>query len=79
MSCDYSVWHTASPLSSEEAGELHVRLCDGDASEVLPHPGIAAFYAELTAQHPEMMTFLEIRSATQTFALTALALQPGRA
>ena len=54
MSCDYSVWHTASPLSSAEAGELHVRLCDGDASEVLPHPGIAAFYAELTAQHPEI-------------------------
>ena len=54
MSCDYSVWHTTSRLSSAEAGQLHVRLCEGDASGVAPHPAIDAFYKELTAQHPEI-------------------------
>lgn len=54
MSCDYSVWNTAVRLSDKEAGALHIRLCDGDTSGVVPHPGIAAFYAELTAQHPEI-------------------------
>ena len=54
MSCDYSVWNTTARLSSKEAGALHIRLCDGDASGVTSHPGIAAFYAELTGLHPEI-------------------------
>ncbi|KQV94567.1 hypothetical protein [Rhizobacter sp. Root1221] len=54
MSCDYSVWHTNTPLTSVEAGRLHARLCEGDTSGVAAHPGIAAFYAELTAKHPEI-------------------------
>jgi hypothetical protein len=54
MSCDYAVWHTTSRLTSAEAGQLYLQLCDGDASGVTPHPGIAAFYAELTARHPEI-------------------------
>lgn len=54
MSCDYSVWHTTLRLSAAEAGKLHVRLCEGDTSEVAPHPGIDSFYKELTAQHPEI-------------------------
>jgi hypothetical protein len=54
MSCDYSVWHTSARLSAVEAGKLHVSLCEGDTSGVLPHPGIDAFYKELTARHPEI-------------------------
>src|SRR5262245_55213157 len=54
MSCDYSVWHTGSRLSHEEAGRLHVRLCEGDTSGVMAHPGVDAFYKEITAQHPEI-------------------------
>ena len=54
MSCDYSVWHTTSRLSAAEAGRLHLHLCEGDTSGVTPHPGIEAFYKELTAQHPEI-------------------------
>jgi hypothetical protein len=54
MSCDYSVWHTGSRLSAAEASDLHARLCQGDISGVAPHPGIDAFYRELTARHPEI-------------------------
>ena len=54
MSCDYSVWNTPKRLSPEEAGALYARLCEGDTSGVVEHPGIASFYAELTKQHPEI-------------------------
>lgn len=54
MSCDYSVWHTPRRLSAVEAGRLHTRLCEGDTSDVLAHPGIESFYRELTALHPEI-------------------------
>ncbi|GAC1635510.1 MAG: hypothetical protein NVS9B14_12830 [Candidatus Acidiferrum sp.] len=33
---------------------MYLRLCDGDASALAPHPSIDAFYAELTARHPEI-------------------------
>jgi hypothetical protein len=54
MSCDYSVWHTTTRLNSAEAGELYARLCEGDISSVTDHPGIEAFYQELTTMHPEI-------------------------
>lgn len=54
MSCDYSVWHTPAPLSSEEAVKLFIQLCEGNISGVSAHPGIEAFYAELTGLHPEI-------------------------
>jgi hypothetical protein len=54
MSCDYGVWNTAERLSPKEAGALYSRLCEGDASGVVGHPGVAAFYAELTELHPEI-------------------------
>jgi hypothetical protein len=54
MSCDYSVWHTSTRLNAAQAGQLHLQLCEGDTSGVVPHPGIDAFYRELTAQHPEI-------------------------
>jgi len=40
---------------------LYLRLCDGDASAPVPHPSIDAFYAELTARHPEIDTIPEER------------------
>lgn len=42
MGCDYGVWNTAARLSDMQAGTLHIRLCDGDASGVSSHPGMAA-------------------------------------
>ena len=38
---------------------MYVRLCDGDTSGVVTHPAIEAFYAELTAKHPEIDTISE--------------------
>lgn len=38
---------------------MYLRLCDGDASALVPHPSIDAFYAELTARHPEIDTIPE--------------------
>ena len=40
---------------------MYLRLCDGDASAPVPHPSIDAFYAELTARHPEIDTIPEER------------------
>lgn len=40
---------------------MYVRLCDGDTSGVVQHPAIDAFYAELTAMHPEIDTIPEER------------------
>ena len=54
MSCDFGVWYPHERLGSRRAGELYVRLCEGDASGVRPHPAVNAFYAELTARHPEI-------------------------
>ena len=38
---------------------MYLRLCDGDASALVRHPSIDAFYAELTARHPEIDTLPE--------------------
>jgi len=54
MSYDLAVWYPQKRIRSDEATELYVRLCDGDASGVVPHPLINAFYAELTRSHPEI-------------------------
>ncbi len=54
MSCDYSVWNPARQLTAKEAGELHVRLCEGDLAGLVPTPAVQAFYDELTALHPEI-------------------------
>ena len=59
MSCDFFVWHPQEQISNAEATELYLRLCDGDASALVPHPSIDAFYAELTARHPEIDTLPE--------------------
>lgn len=59
MSFDLCVWYSQTRIRNEEAGKLYVRLCDGDTSGVVPHPAIAAFYAELTGKHPEIDTIPE--------------------
>jgi hypothetical protein len=59
MSCDFGVWYPEKRVSDEEAGKLYVRLCEGDAAGLIPHPAIEAFYAELTAKHPEIDTIAE--------------------
>ncbi len=59
MSCDYSVWNSPKRFTEQEAGEVHSRLCESDLSDVEPSPKIGAFYAELTARHPELDTVPE--------------------
>ena len=54
MSCDFAIWWPSRRLSDDEAGELYAVLCDGDTSGVEPSDSIDAFYAELTAKHPEI-------------------------
>lgn len=59
MSFDLAVWYPQEQIGNKEAGELYVRLCEGDTSGVMPHPAIVAFYADLTASHPEIDTVPE--------------------
>jgi hypothetical protein len=61
MSCDFGVWFPHKRLSNKESGELYVRLCESDISGIQPHPAVDAFYAELTAKHPEIDTIPEDR------------------
>ena len=61
MSCDFGVWFPRTRLSNEEAGKLYIKLCEGDLSGVHPHSAVDAFYAELTALHPEIDTVPEER------------------
>lgn len=59
MSFALGVWYPQKRIHNDEAGQLYVRLCDGDASGLAPHPAIDAFYAELTTIHPEIDTIPE--------------------
>ena len=54
MSCDYAVWHTEARLTTAEAAQLYHALCEGNTSGVSPNPAVDAFYAEITALHPEI-------------------------
>lgn len=54
MSFDLAVWYPEKRIGDDEARELYLRLCDSDTSGVVSHPTIDAFYAELTAKHPEI-------------------------
>ncbi len=56
MSFDLGVRYPDKRIGNKEAGEFYVRLCDGDASGVVPNPAVDGFYAELTAKHPEINT-----------------------
>lgn len=59
MSFDLAVWYPDRMLSAEEAGRRYARLCEGDASDVVEHASVAAFYDELVAKHPEIDTIPE--------------------
>ena len=59
MSFDLGVWYPGKRITNEEATKLYVSLCDGDSADVVPHPAIDAFYAELTRKHPEIDTIPE--------------------
>lgn len=61
MSYDLGVWFPHGRLSHEEGGALYAALCGGETSGVRPHPAVDAFYAELTALHPEIDTIPEAR------------------
>jgi hypothetical protein len=55
MSCDFGVWYPDRRLTDAEAGERYVRLCESQVEgEVVEHPSVQAFYAELTSLHPEI-------------------------
>jgi hypothetical protein len=54
MSFDLGVWYPDRYLTSEESGRRYVHLCKGDASDVVEHPAVSAFYEELVAKHPEI-------------------------
>jgi hypothetical protein len=74
MSCDFGVWFPHRRLSNKEAGELYQRLCAGDTSEIQPHPAVDAFYAELTARHPEPDTIPEARVGDHDYCPWSCAL-----
>ncbi len=54
MSYDLAVWFPDRLLSDEEALEQYHELCDGNISELIPHPSIGNFYLELYKIHPEI-------------------------
>jgi hypothetical protein len=56
VSCDYLVWYSEQRISSQEAQHIYLRLCESDTSGVTANPAVEAFYAELTAKHPEIDT-----------------------
>ncbi len=73
MSWDVAVWHTERELTDEEAAELYVALCDEDTSGVTPSPRVDAFYAELTALHPELDDIPEERIDDHDFCPWSVA------
>ena len=54
MSFDLAVWYPHEHLSKEAALRVYQNLCEGELSDLLPHPAIAAFYSELSELHPEI-------------------------
>jgi hypothetical protein len=64
MSCDFGVWFPDRRLTDAEAGQRYVRLCESQVEgEVVDHPSVQAFYAELTGLHPEIAPTTPARSS----------------
>lgn len=59
MSFDLGVWYPQKRIPNKEAEELYIRLCEGTRADVVAHPAVDKFYAELTARHPEIDTIPE--------------------
>jgi hypothetical protein len=54
VSCDFAVWFPNRRLTNEQAGAFYALLCEGETAGVKAAPAVDAFYAELTAKHPEI-------------------------
>ena len=54
MSFDLTIWYPHQQLSAASALRVYENLCEGNLSDLEPHPAIDAFYEELTARHPEI-------------------------
>ena len=74
MSVDLGVWYPHKRLTDDEAGELYVRLCESDTSGVTAHPAVEAFYAELTAKHPEIDTVPDEKAGDHDYCPWSCAL-----
>ncbi len=61
MSYDLGVWYPHEKIDNAEAGKRYGQLCEGDTSGVKANPAVDAFYAELTAKHPEIDTIPDDR------------------
>ena len=63
MSCDFAVWSPEPRLSETEASAIYQELCEGLreglAARLSACPELDAFYAELTAKHPEIDSIAE--------------------
>jgi hypothetical protein len=56
MSFDLSVWHCEKWIGREEAGHVHVKLCQEWPYLTGSSPRVEAFYKELTDRWPEIDT-----------------------
>lgn len=54
MSFDLAIWYPHEKVTDEEAGQIHLDLCDEKPTRLKPHPSILDFYQELTSLHPEI-------------------------
>ena len=59
MSCDLGVWFSDKSLTSKQAGEVYVALCEGSLALEGESPQVSAFYIELTNKWPEIDTIPE--------------------
>jgi hypothetical protein len=56
MSFDLGVWYSEKALTSKQAGEIYVKLCEGTLQLEGERQQVAAFYDELTKKWPEIDT-----------------------
>ena len=57
MSFDLGVWHSETPLSDIEAGELYVKLCKQEWIPTERNAAVDAFYDELIQRYPKSTRF----------------------
>ncbi len=56
MSCDYGVWYSEAPLTTEEATTIYVALCEQWPFLQGENEAVRTFYRELTGHWPEIDT-----------------------
>jgi hypothetical protein len=77
MSFDLAVWHSPRNVTTEEAGQLYVTLCESDSQAVVSHPAMDAFYEELIARYPEIDTVPDDRIDDHDYCPWSCALDHG--